>query len=440
MSIKDLVIANKKKTKTKRMLEVKRYYMSMYRCYMVKMYDLAYISDPTKFNEEEIIKDLLYLGINEVFANTGKISLTSSQVQFAMYKNKSNSEKYEFLSILYNILKYREFSEKVDMLYEEYGFQDSDSAVIRTNIYPRGALITQKSGIVFDEVTARCISSFEDDTKYLSIDNDLWILAMKVLGIPEEDWLSDGIFDGSLCHNEEVECIEGILNGLFKIENGKYTNILIDWLFSHKWSSDVKFKAEMKGLYDYLFSYVNEVETFLMSKMSEISKIKNASLLTIEKDRVYYNIPRKSYKMPFGVFSIVCNAFEEDFLPDGNILNGYTGELYTEDTLTSEGETFAGCPILVNTSVNKTDTFYDLEQTSFKCVSWFGNNDEASIVFDDTVDLNNNPFTVGTTQYDIYKGYLNSLKSADGLINEIKVNSYEEFEKAKKDVFKILSK
>ena len=59
--IRDIVNAQRKtKTKLKRLLELKKYYLSMYRCYMIRLYDLGYIADPTRYNQKEIIQNLLW--------------------------------------------------------------------------------------------------------------------------------------------------------------------------------------------------------------------------------------------------------------------------------------------------------------------------------------------------------------------------------------------
>ena len=243
MYISDVLSSNRKgKTKLKRLMEVKRYFLSMYRCYMLQMYDMNYIDDPTRFDKSQIIQNIVEMGINDLFNYSGKIELTSNHTLFAMYKNKDNDDKYKFLKTLHNILKYQEYSKKVDNLYEEFSFREKDSNVIKTTMYPKGAMIVQRSGIIFDKATARCISSFEDSTEFCTIRDGLWELAMKELGIPKEDWFVDGVLDSHLLHNEEVECIEGILNGYFVVSNGKYTDNLKSWLLSHRWNSDSKYK------------------------------------------------------------------------------------------------------------------------------------------------------------------------------------------------------
>ena len=297
----------------------------------------------------------------------------------------------------------------------------------------KGGLITQKSGIVFDEALARCISTFDTDTHSISINEQIWALAMEELNIPEEDWEKDGLFESSLSHKEEVLCMEGILNGVFRV-SGKYSDVLKTWLYAHRWSNDAVYKADMKGLYDYIYS----------SRVSDIIRILNSALLkaydcgytvlAIEKDKIFYNKCRTSYKMPYGIFTVMCDSDNEEFiLPSVNILNGFTGEVYTENRLIEDGNSYVGCPIYLNISKGKSVAFYDLEQTDIEGDSWFiSNNVDISFGSVDII----NEFKKGSTSYDIYQGYIDSLTNPESLIGSVRVSNYEDYISSKKEVQK----
>ena len=110
--------SRKQKTKLKRLMEVKRYFLSLYRCYCVMMYDKNYLRDPTRFNEKEIIKNMVDMGIDDTINHVGRVDLSSEHILFAFLKNRDNKEKSEFLELLYHMLRYREFSIKIDRVYE----------------------------------------------------------------------------------------------------------------------------------------------------------------------------------------------------------------------------------------------------------------------------------------------------------------------------------
>ena len=421
-------------------MEVKRYYLALYRCYAIKLYDLNYIDDPTRYDESKIVGSMMEMGIRDMISPTGKVELSSKHIRFAMLRNKDNEEKFEFLQILYNMCKYREYSKTIDNLYEEFKFSESvsSSEIIKTAMYLRGSKVIQRTGIPFDEAVARAISDFSTDTKSVSINDDLWVLAMKHLNIPEEDWYIDGLFDGKLSHADEVECMEGILNGNFKVIGGKYYSLLNDWLFGHKWSSEGKGKFDVLGLYDYLFSgYVNEILAILNKKLAEVESYKGfKGIVGIDTDRIFYNVTREEYLMPVGVFAVVCGeGVSEDILPDYNVITGYTGELYSLERLVEDQIMYVGCPIYMYTSKSKEGIFYDLEQTDIVGESWF-KAEEAVIDFGGISEDMYNSLSENTLSERLYKGYVGSLFSPDNLVVNVRVNPDDNLEMAKRELIK----
>lgn len=419
----------KTKTKVKHIMSLKKYYLSMYRCYLIQLYDRGYISDPTRFDELSIRKLLMELGVN-IVNNWGKIDLSSNNVLFFYYKNKNNEDVADFLLILYNVLKYREYSYKVDRIYEEYYLEDS-SVVVKTTMKIKCSMIVQQSGLTFDDCIASCIVPFENKVNKISINEDLWKLVMTELGIPKCDWYIDGIFDSSLSHEEEVMFLEHITNGEYKVSGGLYIDHLVKWLYNHKWNDGVRYKADLKGLFDYLFStYPSEVSNLLCSKIEKLSEEK---VIAIDKGSIYYISDRVDFDMPFGQFIIMCDTdCSETILSDINIVGGYTGEVYTENRLIEDGISYVGCPIYVDVSKSKKEIVYDLEQTDIKGDSWFASEENMDLSFE-VVDLPN-PFEEGSIESQIYQGYINSLCSSDSLITNIKVSTLAELESAKRNV------
>lgn len=419
-----------------RLAEVKRYFLSMYRCYAVQMYDKGYIDDPTRFNDKMLRNNLTDMGITEMVTNNGRVNLTSSQAMFALCKNKNHPDRVEYLTILHDMLKYREYAQTVDRVYSEF-FKESLVGNIKASLIPKGAMITQRSGINFDLAFARCVSSFNEDTKYISINDDIWNIAMEILGIPEDEWHSDGIFDSDLSHEDEKLCMEGILNGKFPARGGKYLDRLEKWLQAES-TSTVRMKTELHGLYNSLYTEkVSVISNILEKCIKQIEEMEGKTkILAIEKDKVYYNVDRTTYTMPFGIFSLVCSVGGSEYLlPDGNTLNGYTGELYSEKCLIEDEIDYLGCPVVMNVSKDDTEFFYDLEQTCIKSDSWFLSNKDVDIEFVEDVGISND-MKKGTLAYEIYEGYINSLKDSSNLIHTVNVSTYAELESAKKKLFK----
>ena len=85
---------------------------------MLKLYDKGYISDPTVFNNSEMYFNVLDLDIKPMYDSLGRIILSSERVAFSMLK--ANTEQKDFLSLLYPVLIYREYSNDLDIFYETF--------------------------------------------------------------------------------------------------------------------------------------------------------------------------------------------------------------------------------------------------------------------------------------------------------------------------------
>lgn len=433
--IRDIVNAQRKtKTKLKRLLELKKYYLSMYRCYMIRLYDLGYIADPTRYNQKEIIQNIVDMGINDLFTYSGKVDLSLGHILFAKYCSTSGDASV-FLDVLYNALRYREFSKTIDTIYEVFDYSVKDSCVIKITAVPKASKYTQKSGIKFNEAVGQCISTYKEETNVVNIREELWSIALEELGIEVKD-CKKGIFDSRLSHDEEVECIEGILNGYFKVQ-GEASEKLKEWLMVHRWSAETKWKSDSMGLYDYIFStYAQRVEKVITEKINKVAE--TGTVIMVDSDCIYYNTPKEFINIPYGVFSIVCSeGGEEKLLPDSSNIYGYTGEAYSLNRLKEDGIVYVGCPILINTSLVGVGLYYDIEQTDIQSKTWFGDMDDVSIEFEDE-GFKKNPFSKSSLAYKLLDGYYDSQRNSGNMIKKIKFTDSNSLEKAKREVAKYI--
>lgn len=136
--------------KMERWVELKQYYMSMFRFYMLKLYDQGYISDPTRFNEEEIKQNLVEMGIYDFRNKNGKVLIDSLHADFSRCKYKNDSEKVKFLNLLYEALKYKEYSLEIDKQYENYGTDLKFSFVMKNSILVTSVCIIDYNKGVFN--------------------------------------------------------------------------------------------------------------------------------------------------------------------------------------------------------------------------------------------------------------------------------------------------
>lgn len=425
------------KVKSKRLMFLRSYYLSMYRVYMVRLFDDCYISDPTVFDEKEIFRNIAELNLTDMFGNSGGLSLNYAQTRFAYLK--SDGSKRDFLFNLMNALKYREMCFDLDKVYESCGFREAPANRIKLSLFLQGAMVSVKSGVKFNQVTAECMTEFEDDVKTISFNEYIWCLAMHELGVPREEWQNDGVLDGKLSHDSEVECAEGILNGSFKVTGGKYTHLLLNWLKAHPWGN-ARMSHDSKGLFDYIFiDRFYEVNSVIDALTNVVLEDKDSSLLGVYGSNVYYSQKRTKLDVPIGLFQVL-NSVEEDevLLPSGDCVHGLTGEFYSVERLEEDGTGYVGCPMIME--VGKNVLFvYDREQTDLKFASWYSyNNAVFNFDAEEADNAAKSPYILGTVSDELYKGYVNSLRSADGLIVTLSVSTLSQYEQAKKDVWKFI--
>lgn len=431
------------KVKSKYMSFVKRYYLAMYRVYMLQLYDKGYISDPTRMDVKELRKNIVDMNISAMYGVSGSINLTSDQALFAYYKNYRNRDKAdesEFLFLLYWALYHREGCLAIDKIYEDNNFRGNLSSKIKFGLRMKGCLIETRSCVPISQAICDCMVPFELEVHSLNADEFIWCCAMQTLGVPKEEWGRDGLIDSSLTHEEEVECIYGLLEGYYKAEGGKYLNLLEDWLKDHRWG-EFRMLSEQRGLYTYV----------CVEKHLEISNVMNVLLDVVDKDpdsgivavygsKVYYSQKREEYVMPFGIFQYVNNeTYEDNLLPDGSLLNGLTGEMFTEDRLKEDGVVYSGCPILLNVSILNTELYYDIEQTDIKYPTWFKHS-APELLFGNEIakQMPPSPFRSGSLQDEIYRGFVDSLRGPSHLICTVHVKDLYSFEAAKREVYKII--
>lgn len=428
---------NKKVTlKSDKLMELKKHYLGFYRIWMVKMYNEGYVSDPTKLDEKEIFSNIFDMGIKGMFTTSGCISCTTQQIKYAMSKHEEDEEIMSFLSMLYELIKYREYCLEVDNMYNYFNFEVEDKQKVCLNYKATGAMIQSACGFNVSRPSLTALISTEFEPAYVTINDFLWSLAMQILEIPQEDWEKDGLFDKDLSHTQEVESMELLLDGCVNL-TGTYSELLTNWLLEHKWS-DSKMFINSKGLYSYLF---NSNTLDILEQQAEILqdlKNRNINILAILSNKIYYAKERSYMYLPMSCFSVVVE--DEDIVMDNNPLNSVTSELYSHWYLTQEEVSYVGCPILVNVSWRREVMVYDIEQCSILSKTWFEDED---IVwsFRDKEDLGEieSPFDKGTLEDILYKGCIGV--EYGNLVCKVE-NKYtpKEFIAAKKNVMKYLEK
>lgn len=338
-----------------KIIELKQYYMSMYRYYSMKMYDEGYISDPTKLNKVEIRKNLLDLGIKGCSSRAGGIRLVSSQVLFC-YKINREEQQQKFLELLYYMLLYREYAFSLDTFYETFSLRN---IIVGVRLF-RGYALSDR-GFRFNKATARLLGEDEDDTRtveVVSLGKFIRNTIYKELGL---DPNKEHLLDTRLSIADEIELLEVLFGGYPPNDlNGEYASVLYDWNKNNTTSS--RNIIEYCAYVNY-FDFMNEIET----KYTELEE-KGYKVLLVEGYRLYVMRYRNRENIPVGYFCVIDGNDDES--SEQIFKNGYTGEGYTEEYLLSEGYIFTGVPVRVKIG-RKWINVYDIEQTTVPFNTFF---------------------------------------------------------------------
>lgn len=365
--IKDV---NKKVTiKSSRVQEVKKHYLSLYRANMIYLYDKGYISDPTVFDSKEILGNIVDLEIKYLSGVTGKIELNEDYIGFAMCKYKDNKEVLDFLSLLLNVIKYRNISMNLDKFYDDLGFANEVKNKVSLGLVQSASRIFNKNGFSLDEGVLKCFRPYGVGVKLITLDDVIYNTALLELGITTHS--DKSLFVSGLTREEEIKYSSLILNGLVKLD-GEYADTLSSWLKNNKWADGNKFSSQNEGLYNWVL-YIKsnnmiEEQSVLLNKLVDDNK----TIVCMQSNGFYIIDDDSPLEFPVGMFAVVGDDDIEEQLPIINVLEGYTGEVFSLEFLESQGLGYVGCPIELYTDSKKKALFVDREQTEMKdSISWF---------------------------------------------------------------------
>lgn len=354
-----------------KIMEIKKYYLSLYRANMVYLYDNSYISDPSTFNSKEILGNIVDMGITNIVDKTGTIRLESDFIEYAIAKNKSSDEETKnFLNLLYEAVKYKEISDNIDKFYEANSFDIGIKKKINIGIVQANSRIYYKSGIKMDEGILRCIHSGFCEYRFVSINEYVYKSALNELGI--EDDSEESKFVSGLTRDEEVEFSNLILNGLVRLD-GEYADRLVSWLKENKWSNldkDKLFSSKREGLFNYIL-FIKSGEA-----LDEQSRVLNelidsgSNVVGMVSNGFFVEEKCEMFKFPVGVFAV--DGEKDTVLSAYNKLEGYTGEAFTLEYLRSNSINYVGSPIILYSEEGELDYYIDKEQTELvNSISWF---------------------------------------------------------------------
>lgn len=428
-----------------RVYEIKKKYLSLYRSYMILLYDEGFISDPTCFNEREVRENIKDFKITGLIRNSGMVCLESHQVGFALCKKDLSEDGRKFLSILERVLYYRERSSDIDKFYDkQYPFKNSFTIGMSMS----GPRIFLKKSYPMSESIMECF--YQEKTKGKVVKrkyfyDKIFYEALNELGLMGNK--DDGLFVKGFTRSEEIEYCDLILDGHVSL-NGSKAGVLEKWLKEHAWNTDIedKYISQKLGLFTYIETqktdFMLKNQNDLLNETIEECGLENT--ICVSTDCIFYTVEEEEIPLP--VSSFILYSGEEDVIScdDRNVLEGYTGEVYPIDYFSEDSHTtgiYVGCPIeIYKPDSNEKVLVVDLEQTTYyspgkKNVSWFSYED-ASITFERSI-YQKGVFEEGSLEDALFKIYGESENGrAIGKIPRSLVKSKADLEKAKEKVFK----
>ncbi len=373
--------------------DVKKKYLSLYRANMLRLYDKGYISDPTCYNEKEIRKNIIEYKISGMIRTSGKVVISSEQVGFALAKGVKSSESREFLSILRDVLYYREKCHDIDSFYDACGLSNvPDNKKVSFGISYTGSQIYTRKPYNLSEAILECFfynRAMGKCIKRISLKEEIFNKALEILGIPDDT--RDGLFVKGMSRKDEITYCNLIFDGLVT-SDGVERAKLEKWLINHIWNPhiDPRYRYLKTGLYEYITTqevdFMLACQKRLLNNCLEEYGTGNVLFLTTYEAYCLEDID--TITLPISVFVIFAENDDKVTAMDRNTLEGYSGEVYSVDNFSQEESGYyVGCPIELyspDTPVKK--LYVDIEQTSYfaegKVSSWFVCDDDRRVDFD----------------------------------------------------------
>ena len=403
MKVCELVDLLKKAStiKKSKVMDIKKYYISMFRAYMIELYDRGYISDPTTYNEIELRKNIVDLGITHLTNIAGSIVLDEDYIGYCIAKYKDDEDKIEFLNILLNVIKYRNIWLNIDKFYDSsFSGDTKDSKKLTMGIVMTGSKIYSKKGFKIDEGIIKCFRGLDTEVDFVSLNSYIYFRALEVLDLDTRS-SSESLFVKGLTIGEEIKYSHLILNGLVNLD-GEYADILVNWLKKNKWSEGTRFSSQSEGLYNYIL-YIKS-DDMLTTQARVLSELldNNKEIVGARSDGFYVVNDGEYMPFPVGAFAILSDDYDGEQMPIINKLEGYTGEVYSLNFLIENDIPYVGAPIELYIDNKTKGLFVDKEQTDMKhAISWFSDLG-ASIEFEGSI-YKSGVFKSGTVEDDLYR-------------------------------------
>ena len=364
-----------------RLYAIKRHRMSLYRAGLLWLYEYGYISDPLQLDDKEVLRLLLEEGIKEVITKQGVVDLSEEGLKYLSLIYKNDTEKSKFLETLYYVFKNREDIRSIDSLYNlmyspltkkikspRIGMKVRMSKFILSQVY---------NGLYFRPVLLNMFIGEEEDVGCTDIRDIMWRECCLMLGVPESEICDDGLFDCRLSHEDEVASMEVIFDGL-QGRGGRYSDLLDKWHEDNSYKSGNSHMQDRIGLFS--LQTMNKTMELARAYVDSYNNIPvGCSFLLPYGYSIYYAKGREYCICGGSRYIVSCDSSGTDIMPDISEYVSYSGEVYSEELLSTAGEEYSNCP-MVFSFFGKKGLYYDKVDTSMGGTPWVSMNKSMHIV------------------------------------------------------------
>lgn len=360
----DLAKTNKKYSlKQETFYRVKKYYMSLYKTSLLKMWDMGYTSEISIFKESDFIQAYADEGINLKFLD-GKVILKPWVFHLEWLLSNRENDFYYYMK---ELLEYREACNSIDRVYDSL------------KIYKVKATKTISWGTVFN------YQGFVGSSRLVRLDRYSYSLLVEkdnyLKEVPHNTVILKAISKLLNTDAEKVEILDGVrLADLDNyLEDTLFGGIVLNKTITDLLSSGV---SPTSSIYDVSYSLQEEI----LSEIEEYTSKQEGELLGLDNSSIYFSVPKdRSYreKVSFGAFSIDYDSGK--VLPSLNNYHGITGDYVSMSSpiFSVDGYQYVGCPIYLTDFSGKESLYLDVEQV--------GGLGESSLLYDLDLRLDLNP-------------------------------------------------
>lgn len=210
-----------KKVERERIFEVKKRYLTLYRFYLMQLWDSGYLGNPLNFNIVEIRKTLK--DIKGAIDKKGYLNISEESLRYLMIVNKNNEIELEFLKNLYNVIYFKNQVDALDRYYDSLNF-DKVSKNLKLSLKEKGPFLIVRGGFQACESVIEIFTGAGNIIEKEELVEPIYAFLLEnVLGIKGEHL--GGYFMKGWSAEEECYCLKYLMSGCVSLTGSECERI-----------------------------------------------------------------------------------------------------------------------------------------------------------------------------------------------------------------------